>query len=74
MPSDEGDPARLASDGVRVELTHNPLDILQITDDVRSPKAGATVLFAGSSPDHELRKAQDMLLIKLNPRHHQRQL
>lgn len=53
MPSEEGEPARLASDGVSVELTHNPLDILKITKDVKSPKAGAIVLFAGPNPYHE---------------------
>lgn len=31
-----------------VALTHSPLSIQQVTSQVRSPKAGAIVLFAGS--------------------------
>ena len=33
--------------GVFIELTHNHLEISAIMDRVRSPKAGAMVLFAG---------------------------
>lgn len=36
-------------DGVAVSLTHLPLDINSVISDVRSPKAGAIVLFAGWS-------------------------
>jgi molybdopterin synthase catalytic subunit len=32
-----------------VALTHEPLDIKKTTDQVRSPKAGAIVVFAGAS-------------------------
>jgi molybdopterin synthase catalytic subunit len=33
-----------------VALTHDHLDVLKIMDLVRSPKAGAIVLFAGTYP------------------------
>lgn len=35
-------------DDVYVELTHNILDALSIMNQVRSPQAGAIVLFAGT--------------------------
>ena len=37
----------LEIDGISVGLTHEPLDISTMVAGVRSPKAGATVLFAG---------------------------
>ena len=39
----------MKEDGVAVALTHLPLDINSVISDVRSPKAGAIVLFAGLS-------------------------
>jgi molybdopterin synthase catalytic subunit len=39
----------LQEDECYVALTHEPLDIKKITDQVRSPKAGAIVVFAGGS-------------------------
>ena len=49
MPSDrnENETTQLVEDGVCVRLTHDPLDIAAIVNDVRSPKAGAIVFFAG---------------------------
>lgn len=44
MSSDLG-PVR--DDGVAVSLTYLPLDINSVISDVKSPKAGAIVLFAG---------------------------
>lgn len=38
-----------------VSLTHDPLSITALVDRVRSPKAGAIVLFAGE-PVHTLRR------------------
>lgn len=46
MPSDL---PPFKEDGVAVSLTHLPLDINSVISDVRSPKAGAIVLFAGLS-------------------------
>ena len=34
-------------DNIHVELTHDPLDIQTAVNRIRSPKAGAIVLFAG---------------------------
>ena len=36
-------------DGVYVSLTHEPLNPMEIMDSVRSPEAGAIVLFAGTT-------------------------
>lgn len=41
----------LESPGIYVALTHDPLDAKPIMDKVRSPQAGATVLFAGTTRD-----------------------
>ena len=40
-------PQSLEEQGVRAELTYNLLDGLSIMNTVRSPQAGAIVLFAG---------------------------
>ena len=42
----------LTSPGIYVALTHDPLDAKPIMDKVRSPQAGATVLFAGTTRDN----------------------
>lgn len=42
----------LTSPGIYVGLTHDPLDPKPIMDKVRSPQAGATVLFAGTTRDN----------------------
>lgn len=42
----------LESPGIYVALTHEPLDAKPIMDKVRSPQAGATVLFAGTTRDN----------------------
>lgn len=41
---------QLLAEGISVSLTHSPLDIPFIIASVKSPKAGAIVLFAG--PPH----------------------
>ncbi|CAK7229942.1 hypothetical protein SBRCBS47491_007421 [Sporothrix bragantina] len=41
----------LTADGCYVALTGAPLDVTALLDRVRSPKAGANVLFAGSTRD-----------------------
>lgn len=41
-------PTEFEEDGVFVALTHNTLDAVAIMNKVRSPKAGAIVLFAGT--------------------------
>lgn len=44
-----------SEEGIQVSLTYEPLDVSQIIASVKSPKAGAVVLFAG------IRKAQSRL-------------
>ena len=39
---------QLSDDGITVALTHSQLDITAATSAVKSPKAGAIVLFAGN--------------------------
>lgn len=46
-----GDSWELSEDGCYVGLTDLPLDAKWIMDKVRSPAAGAIVLFAGTSRD-----------------------
>jgi molybdopterin synthase catalytic subunit len=41
-------PTEFEEDGVYVALTHDTLNAVAIMDKVRSPKAGAVVLFAGT--------------------------
>lgn len=40
----------LSEENIHVELTHEPLSITGTLNRVRSPKAGALVLFAGLNP------------------------
>lgn len=40
-------PTEFEEDGIFVALTHDTLDAVAIMNKVRSPKAGAIVLFAG---------------------------
>lgn len=47
---DDSDPWHLSSEGCHVALTHSPLDVPTVMNLVRSPAAGAIVLFAGPSP------------------------
>ncbi|KAG8168017.1 hypothetical protein KVR01_003706 [Diaporthe batatas] len=42
----------LTSPGIYVGLTHDPLDPKPVMEKVRSPQAGATVLFAGTTRDN----------------------
>jgi hypothetical protein len=39
-------------ENVHVELAYDPLDIQTAINRVKSPKAGAIVLFAGQQPQH----------------------
>lgn len=43
------EPSQLTADGCHVALTHDHLSATAIMDLVRSPSAGAIVLFAGPS-------------------------
>lgn len=45
-------PTEYAEEGIYVALTHAHLDPLTIMNKVRSPSAGAIVLFAGTSSPH----------------------
>ncbi|KAI9733403.1 MAG: Molybdopterin synthase catalytic subunit [Cirrosporium novae-zelandiae] len=45
-------PQSLSDEGVHVELTYDYLDIVATTNQVKSPKAGAVVLFAGTTRDN----------------------
>lgn len=49
MEADQGEPQQLVSEGVSVSLTRSPLDVLSTMAFVRSPKAGAIILFAGTA-------------------------
>ena len=44
------DPVVEKEEGIYIELTHATLDALSLMNFVRSPKAGAIVLFAGTPP------------------------
>lgn len=53
--SEPQEDASLSQEGCYVALTSAPLSIQSVTDRVRSPQAGAIVLFAGSQcppPQH----------------------
>lgn len=50
MPPLQDEPMEASSDNCHVALTHALLDAKQVMDLVRSPAAGAIVLFAGTSP------------------------
>ncbi|GAB7353504.1 hypothetical protein MBLNU459_g3951t1 [Dothideomycetes sp. NU459] len=47
-----GAPLAAEEEGIFVGLTHNVLDAVAIMNKVRSPKAGAIVLFAGTTRDN----------------------
>ena len=47
MTEEKLNPDVRSRDGIHVELTHSNLNITSIINTVRSPKAGAIVLFAG---------------------------
>jgi len=51
-PSKPQDEQELTSEGCYVALTHSPLDITSTLSRVRSPQAGAIVLFAGTTRDN----------------------
>lgn len=51
MATDTSTTTSLESPGIYVALTHDALDAKPIMDRVRSPQAGATVLFAGTTRD-----------------------
>lgn len=49
MSSERPLPETITCEGVHVELTHAHLDFTSVMNTVKSPKAGAIVLFAGTS-------------------------
>lgn len=49
MVEEQKEPQQLVEEGVSVSLIHSPLDVLSTMAFVRSPKAGALVLFAGTN-------------------------
>ena len=49
MPEEPDSDQCIKEDGVSVALTHGLLDVRTVMNEVRSPKAGAIVLFAGHS-------------------------
>ncbi|KAK4102278.1 Molybdopterin biosynthesis MoaE [Parathielavia hyrcaniae] len=53
MATQDPDPQEpsLSQEGIYVALTDSPLNLTSITDRVRSPQAGAIVLFAGTTRD-----------------------
>ncbi|KAJ2975496.1 hypothetical protein NUW58_g8336 [Xylaria curta] len=48
----EAQPTELSADGCYVALTHDHLQVQDIMHRVRSPQAGAIVLFAGTTRDN----------------------
>lgn len=50
QPPLDPDPSTLTSEGCYVALTLSHLDIPSMMDRVRSPEAGAIVIFAGTPP------------------------
>lgn len=50
QPPLDPDPSTLTSEGCYVALTLSPLSVPSMMDRVRSPEAGAIVIFAGNSP------------------------
>lgn len=52
MKSHPAEPQQLTADGLSVSLTYCPLDTPSILASVKSPKAGAVVLFAGTTRDN----------------------
>jgi molybdopterin synthase catalytic subunit len=50
-PDIPGEPVTRTTDTIHIELTPNTLDSLSATRFVRSPSAGATVLFIGTTRD-----------------------
>ncbi|KAK8154891.1 Molybdopterin biosynthesis MoaE [Phyllosticta citrichinensis] len=56
MANPSGDMVR-EDDVVHVELTYDPLDAVSAMNRVKSPKAGAVVLFAGTTRDNFANKA-----------------
>ena len=44
-------PQSIVQDDIKVELTYSPVDVNAVLDRVRSPHAGANVLFLGSTRD-----------------------
>lgn len=50
-PDIPSDPVTKTTENIHIELTPHPLDSLAATRFVRSPSAGATVLFIGTTRD-----------------------
>ncbi|KAI9709376.1 MAG: hypothetical protein M1812_007712 [Candelaria pacifica] len=51
-PTPTPPPQTISSSNIHIELTHSPLSIPAVISHVRSPKAGAIVLFAGTTRDN----------------------
>ncbi|KAH7057398.1 Molybdopterin biosynthesis MoaE, partial [Macrophomina phaseolina] len=51
MPETSSEPMLREEDGIHVELTYDHLDVVSVMQRVKSPKAGAVVLFAGTTRD-----------------------
>jgi len=49
-PQQQQQPGSLSRENIHVELTNAPLSITEVMNKIRSPKAGALVLFAGIPP------------------------
>lgn len=64
MAAGEEAPQSLERDGIFVSLTHAPLDISSALNSVRSPEAGAVVLFIGIvSEPYSLTRFQRLISI-----------
>lgn len=50
MMSQQSSFGQLLDEGISVFLTHSALDLSSVVASVKSPKAGAVVLFAGTRP------------------------
>jgi len=51
------EPMYKEDENIHVELTHDHLDVNSVMNRVKSPKAGAIVLFAGTLPKKGRRRA-----------------
>jgi len=53
QPPQQQQPGSLSRENIHVELTNAPLSITEVMNKIRSPKAGALVLFAGIPPSFQ---------------------
>ncbi|QDS68119.1 Molybdopterin synthase catalytic subunit [Venturia effusa] len=52
MADSKAPPTKIEEENIHVEITHDHLDVNSIISRVKSPKAGAIVLFAGTTRDN----------------------